>query len=1699
MIPAEFLDLIENNFQEEERQVLAACLLQDKRVLNTLVQLEQREGKEVDRFKQLENWRPAYFAFVLKEPANWKYDLSEIVSRLKPETVPVPPQLPSAFFNGEEEFDLIQAAEIALGFFSILKSKKWSELEEEWLIDLHFNLNAGLVAACLLGLYNPHEFILENILTSTSLEIKKTFFYGLFCNPVPTSIQGTDCSEVLNLLGKEARTQFLQFLADAGKLSLADSFLKTQAQFTEKSPAKKASGTLQEELDELQELNYLANLQLFSGKEEESAAQLDSFLQKVENIKQKALEKQQNILAIKEEQEKGLISPIPPSQIYEWKSIPAALHPVDLDPPDYQNIGSYLKEIEKKAQNHPKDSTFFLTLAELYHSLGDCQRSIHALKIARLLDPSDQDLNRRILDRYIEDHQWKAALQQYDESFKDKESTVDFTRFYLESKEILEKGDKTAVAQRLEGLPSGITSKDMESAKQIGNLYMELGEWEKAKDYFYRSISDETTDYTVWLDAFRCFHKLNQKTSADQILDQTADIFHERNGFYEQLVLALFDCGLEDQGLALIDKINVEHGNPEIIAAVVQHLMGKGSYECAYELALRAIKFYPLNPKLGLVTAQILMENDENEQANCYLDLATAEERKKPQFIVLESISSLKSKESTFPLGTQRLDLAELHFILQSLQKLPTDDYWKQLEEAEVQYLLDDTNQAIAGFKNLIFENSLGEKRRELWRAQVGLARAMLKIGQKETAITLLNEALLTQPKNVAIYELLADAYSNKNLSDEAVFTIQKARQICGKEKKFSAWFVDQMLKLGKPEEVRKYFNEEYASNQSSADFLVEKMKFEHQYGSTNEIQSIIHDLVLIDKATAKDLYAALKIAQEIRLPEESLKIIQKLQQTGQDDPESCILNASVFWNQGDKETALSYLNPLAKQGTWSRVCEGISLLADESDLQPQKVLDILQERPAIENQLQTLPASIYDILPEDWLNAFSSDDIWLKKITLASLENSNGPIDSDLLHVFSLYRANDVRLEGYRAIVSWLTEGDQSSQDWTGVLEDLNKISNKKQSKTFTGIILNILLDNGNEIAAAARINTMFADLLDEQNVLWAKARLLQRNNDCNEARILYEQGMKEFSDEGRENRDLDERILSKLKNLPIWKADCALEMGDWEKAGEGYFQGLNCPSYFSALKSKAMERLFKLALKEWSYKKIDVIRNLPHILERSEFRNLEESMQSLPSNSQKQYGVLHEFLLTGSIENYEDTSAGFLGAVSQVLSAYQSRNWASILSILEANSKEPDLPLLALSLFPKEHYQDLVGSFNDALFLNKKNPYLSAGLAKIFLAEQETDLAINALETAVEQLGDEASWRAQLAKLYEGKGDLQKAIVHSEQAVTLEPGNQESRKDYLDALYRNKNYSQIIAIFEKDRDQFTDEPQVLREVIDAYYQVGEFRKALSYMTMLKEAAKTDLELLLIQARIAEKLGSMPKAMELIREAYRIDPKSSEVIVELAKIKSLQESDEFGLEIIEKALESNIVDDQLVLEKVSYLEKIRGKKRAADFLEGYLEKSENLHCVLQNRYADLIYQLGNYEKSLQNYEKSAQLDDNQPLVHAMIGKLSMRKGNLDNAVFHLDKAIKQDAKVMDAYLDLSDALISRREEKRAEKVIKSALENCKEHYLIYEKASKVYNQLGDSEKAEAYLRKAAALNPSDENLREKLGIILANRIFDKK
>ncbi|NMC63638.1 MAG: tetratricopeptide repeat protein, partial [SAR324 cluster bacterium] len=502
--------------------------------------------------------------------------------------------------------------------------------------------------------------------------------------------------------------------------------------------------------------------------------------------------------------------------------------------------------------------------------------------------------------------------------------------------------------------------------------------------------------------------------------------------------------------------------------------------------------------------------------------------------------------------------------------------------------------------------------------------------------------------------------------------------------------------------------------------------------------------------------------------------------------------------------------------------------------------------------------------------------------------------------------QADQVSTNVFLAVCKWMKNGEENTADWIRLLNELNKIDDLEKRTALTGIILNILLENGNEIAVATTINTLPDEFLQERIILFAKARLLGRNRNSEDARQTYQKALN-MPMKSKQSNDPDESILTTLVNLPKWQADCAFERGDWENAVVASIQCLQFPAYYSYMKENTINRIYNLALKEWSYQKIGVSKNLPAVIQKDEFTNLSQQYSSVTAELQNQYTFLHTFLLNGQIQSFESASEEPLSLICQMINASNQKQYEKMLQIIEKGKKVNDLPLIALGLFPEDKFNELIPAFQDAFHENKKDPYLSAGMAKIFMAENETDLAIDAYENALNILTDEPLWRTDLAKLYEEKGELQKAILHSEQAVTLDPGNQNNKKEYLEDLYAIQDYRKVIEVFEENQQQFNNNDAILRMVINAYFQVGEYRKALSYIQMQQEKMKDDLEMLLIQARIAEKLGSIPKAMEIIRSAYQIDPKSPEVIIELARIKSLEENDGFGLEIIEKALESNI------------------------------------------------------------------------------------------------------------------------------------------------------------------------------------------------
>ena len=179
MLPAEFLEFIEENFQEEEKKIITSCLLQDKRITDVLSQLEKGGEKDLTRLRKLENWSPVYLALLLENEDHWKYDLSEIRARFDQDVGLTQCFPEKEAFHLEKGISLVQAADCALGLFSLLRTRKWDEVEEEYFTNIQFNRNVGLVAACLLGYVDVEKFLRESILPSGSLEIKKIFSSAL--------------------------------------------------------------------------------------------------------------------------------------------------------------------------------------------------------------------------------------------------------------------------------------------------------------------------------------------------------------------------------------------------------------------------------------------------------------------------------------------------------------------------------------------------------------------------------------------------------------------------------------------------------------------------------------------------------------------------------------------------------------------------------------------------------------------------------------------------------------------------------------------------------------------------------------------------------------------------------------------------------------------------------------------------------------------------------------------------------------------------------------------------------------------------------------------------------------------------------------------------------------------------------------------------------------------------------------------------------------------------------------------------------------------------------------------------------------------------------------------------------------------------------------------------------------------------------
>lgn len=1709
MIPAEFLKLIEKYFDEEEQQVLVASLYQDSRVLHVLKEFSDLDEIPKERFTKLENWSPLYFGLIQSNDKFWKRDLSSLrlldLQQIEDE-LSLEQLAATAFFSGDR-IDLKTAALYAVKIFNAAKERSWQDVKENIFHDYRFNTNAGLITACLIGLFRMPEEFVSAVLDGeqSNIELRKTVLYALLCHPQPEKELMEQLQVILLTLDEESKIELLQFLIQIGREEKARALISNEKKLDVEEEKHADRLTLKRELAVLEKNNYTADLNCILNDKKSASESLEYMLENCKSIERQIHEKLDRLKKDEKSSSDQNDLQLPAAvQSYDWKRIPHFMSLAALKQPPLEDLDRYLLDAEETIGHFPENSAAHLDIADFYSDLGDNSRAANHLRIAHILDTEDTTTQMRLMDLYNRNEQWQAALELSSATTGKEKSISRLEPFFQELHLLLQKGDTDVFQQKLTGFLTEAQIEFSEDLQRIAKIFVEVGDFEQALLYFEESISAGTTDFRAWIGLCECLLRLQQNEKADQTLEEALDIFKERKGFYAALVNMLLHVGEDDQGLALLEKIKIDESDPLDLAGIIHFLQQHKHHPYAQDFAVTASRRYPLHAKLGIEVAYVLLENGEFERTRKILKWIHADQKDTMDYLQLHILSNLNSSISRFPLDSK---VPEGNGVLQSLHEsmkhLPDDSFWKGLIDAELHYIEKDNTKAIDLYKQMILANSISKNRAEIWRAQVGLAKAMMKAGQLETAITLLTEALREKKDCLALYDLLIEAYQDTNLTTEAFATARAGYLACRKDAHIIQWYIHQLTTLGKMDEIKAFFQEEQKFLQSSPSFLIEKLSFVNKYGTPGETRRILDDLQTLDNLSTQDLLQMIEISEEIHYSDSSIQSLRKVGETAFPDMERRFLEICIHRNNGYFDTARRSLEEMSSSPAWEGLVSIIRFMMDYSRYNRHPSLleinQIIANSKDSQKQLYSLSATVQKVLPSEWKDAIRSNSVWLQMVIQNLI---NGEFDEDdiedQLEIFA-GNTEDAIVQSELTICEWMIRGDSGQIDWLAVLNSLDGMEAVGQKENMQGIILNIMLQGENEIAVVDQLNQIESSNSQNTMLLLAKARLLEKNGNITEARDCFlkaTQSEKKSKDAQESTQD----ISTQLADFCFWRAECAFDLGLWKEASVEYFSGLVQTRKMKYISTFTLTRILELAWKEWSYQKIGISNHLPEVLEASELRQLDDFLQNLPADEKRDYTKVLAFLHDEQV-TFSETGKGegLIACLSSFLTAIQNSDMDEVLQLVNTSCSQYELALSAITLIPEDATADLIQVIQNDIFHNKKNAYYYVGLAKILQIQGEQQLAIDALETALSLLDDEPLLQTQLASLYEEEGEYEKAIVFSAQAIKNDPQNENVIRTYLLNLVTVHDYTAAIEQFEKNKSVFDKDELIIKKMIEAYYQTEQYRKALEIMKTLGEDPQNDIEQVLMQAKIARKLKSYPKAMQLIRKAYELDPQSPEVIIELARIKTLQESEEFGLEIVDKALESKIQSDSLILEKVRYLKKVYSEKRALDFLESYLENNREPAFTVLNQYGQMQNERGEVEKAIDAYERSLKKNDRQSEIHTEAGKLYVKTGNLDMAVNHFDKAVKQNSSQMDAYLQLCDVFLKRREEKRAEKIITNAIQDCEEHYLIYDKAAQVYNQLGDVDKAEMYLRKAAEINPGDEKLREKLGILIANRIFEKK
>jgi tetratricopeptide (TPR) repeat protein len=311
-------------------------------------------------------------------------------------------------------------------------------------------------------------------------------------------------------------------------------------------------------------------------------------------------------------------------------------------------------------------------------------------------------------------------------------------------------------------------------------------------------------------------------------------------------------------------------------------------------------------------------------------------------------------------------------------------------------------------------------------------------------------------------------------------------------------------------------------------------------------------------------------------------------------------------------------------------------------------------------------------------------------------------------------------------------------------------------------------------------------------------------------------------------------------------------------------------------------------------------------------------------------------------------------------------------------------------------------------------------------------------------------------------------------------------------DAIYR----------FQEACQQSPRDPLAWIRLAGAQLSQGQYEAAEKSIQIAMELSPDEMASLVLYARIAWAEGNPPEALDRIERALTIDSSDPKALhIKALSLTSLNRPVE-ALSAIDLAIKNASNPQPYLIDRARILARTQGKSQSLAYLEA-LSQTYPDDAAVFGLMARTLVDLGESEKAISSAQKALKKGAAElglpelAFLNELVGRLQRHSGQLDQAIFHLSEAVRLDPQAVEAYTELGQAYLDRRDYGQAYEILEKAISIHPNDPRLYYQAGVTLKESKDYQSAEAMLRKAAELSPNDLGIHRQLGAVVALNIVN--